>query len=331
LTVIARLAHLMLDQAAAIGVDRDELMRESGLNPSEIKDPDGRIAHDKMVALWETLIRKKPGRALGVRLGYTVKVRDLGLVGYTMLYSRTLMQAVHRMARYSRVLNESLHLMLKRGVDHAHVVVEASPALNALKHPVEARLAGVLAAAREITASEIEPIEVHFPFERPDHASELEAFFRGTLIFDGGESMLVLRNEDLDRAVVAADETLIGYLDQLAEEAMRPLTGRENFTERARWALWGELSDGQPSLQRIGKLLGVSGRTLQRRLHEEGTSFAALLDDLRQRMAVRLLRDRELAIYEIAFLLGYSEPSTFHRAFHRWHDCTPQEFRRVMA
>ncbi len=92
-------------------------------------------------------------------------------------------------------------------------------------------------------------------------------------------------------------------------------------------ALWAEVKEGRPSLQNVASTLAMSPRTLQRRLNDEGTSFSEILEAFRQQMATVLLEDDKLAVYEIAFLLGYSEPSTFHRAFRRWTDRSPREFR----
>ena len=89
------------------------------------------------------------------------------------------------------------------------------------------------------------------------------------------------------------------------------------------------LSDGKPSLEHAAKALGTSVRTLQRRLKSEGTTFAALLEELRRELASGLVRSKDLAIYEVAYLLGYSEPSTFYRAFRRWHGVSPLEYRRT--
>ncbi len=108
------------------------------------------------------------------------------------------------------------------------------------------------------------------------------------------------------------------------------MNDQDSLVLKVRQALWSELSGGKPTIGKIADVLGLSVRTLQRRLHEDGTSFANVLEDFRRDMSVRLLRDRGLAVYEVAFLLGYSEPSTFFRAFRRWVGMAPQEFRKSL-
>lgn len=89
-----------------------------------------------------------------------------------------------------------------------------------------------------------------------------------------------------------------------------------------------EFRGGDPSLERVADQLGLTPRTLQRKLHEMGTSHNELLDQMRRQLAMRYLREREMAICEVAYLLGFSESSSFHRAFKRWTGVTPKEFRK---
>jgi AraC-like DNA-binding protein len=142
-----------------------------------------------------------------------------------------------------------------------------------------------------------------------------------------------LRARDVGRRVIAPDVTLAGYLDQLAEQVLRSLGERRGTSvEATARAVWARLSSGKPNLRQTAIAMGISGRTLQRRLSEDGTSFELVLDDLRRDQSISLLHDRSLAVDEVAFLLGYSEPSTFYRAFRRWHGVTPGKYRaKILA
>src|SRR5205814_7952677 len=114
-------------------------------------------------------------------------------------------------------------------------------------------------------------------------------------------------------------------------EAMKALGAGRTVADRLRHAVWSELADGAPSLGRMAALLGHSPRTLQRRLAEDGTSFEDIVAGLRRDLAGRLLRERRLAIYEVAFMLGYSDPSQFNRAFQKWYGVAPRAFRASSA
>jgi AraC-like DNA-binding protein len=246
-----------------------------------------------------------------------------------MYHSQSLHRAIERLIRYSNILSDAIQIKVIDGEEADQVVLDNEPESRVLRHPVDSRLAAVLSIAREISSSDIVPVEVCFCYPEPQDTSAHREFFRAPLSFGQPDSMLVLRKRDMNLPVVSADETLSGYLDRLADETLQMTTPRGSFVERVQRAIWSKLSGGQPTLRRMAEILGVSVRTLQRRLGEEGTSFAAVLDGLRRHMSVRLLNNRELAVYEVAYLLGYSEPSTFFRAFRRWHGIPPAEYRKL--
>jgi len=330
LTGVARIPLLLLDHAEELGLDATELADDAKLTELDLGDPDSRVPVTKIEALWRSLIERRPDVPIGLRLGQRGSARGLGLVGYTMAYSPTLRESLRRLERYSQVISEAIQCSLEEDGPHSRFTLDADACLDALRHPIDARMAAVLTVAREITGRELVPLEVWFSYARPADVAEHRTFFRGQLEFDRPRSLFVWRNEDLELPVVAADETLSGYLDRLAEEALEALGRGDSFLDKVRKALWVELSGGRPTLERTATVLGVSARTLQRRLGELGTSFSDLLDKFRRDMSTRLLRNESLAVYEVAFLLGYSEPSTFYRAFRRWTGVSPVEYRRSL-
>ena len=158
---------------------------------------------------------------------------------------------------------------------------------------------------------------------------DYETFFAAPLEFAALATAFLLRNEDLARPVAVADITLTGYLDRLAEQVLATLGSERTVRERVRRVLWSELTEAVPSLGSVAKALGASARTLQRQLRDEQTSFAAVLAELRREMAPSLLRDGQLAVSEVGFLLGYEDPSAFQRAFRRWFGRSPRAFRNA--
>ena len=328
LTGLARIPLLVLQRAEELGLDRAELMRSAGLSAAELRDPDARVSMAKVWSVWRAAIHRSGDPAFGVRVGESTSGRHLGLVGYAMLYSSGLREALQHLERYVRIVSDAVRFEFHEDSAGAHLTFEPVPKLDALQHPVAARLAWVLTVSRKITAREIVPLEVSFPFSRPPETGAYRSCFRAPLRFDRPQGALLLPRADLDLPVITGDATLRGYLEQLAEEVLGSLTATSSFADRVRHLLWTELSAGQPTLERVASMLSSSVRTVQRRLNQEGTSFAGLLNEFRREMAAHLLRDPTLAVYEIAFLLGYSEPSTFFRAFRRWHGVSPQELRR---
>jgi AraC-like DNA-binding protein len=331
LTGIASIALSMLHRVEQLGLDREELVGIVGFTQNELEDSDARVPVTKIVELWRQVIERVPDPELGVRLGSEIKGPEMGIVGYAMHYSSTLGEALNRISRYCQIVSEAIQCTVERRDAGVAVVLDAHPMLDALRHPIGARLSGVLSTMREITDREIVPVEVLFPSPRPDELTLHRQFFRCPLKFEERRAAVVLRVEDLEVPVTNADERLCRYLDQLSAESLETLGQEGSFVDRVRRAIWSDLSGGNPCLAQAASTLGVSTRTLQRRLHEEGTTFASLLDVFRREMSARLLRDKSLAVYEVAFLLGYSDPSAFYRAFRRWRGASPYEFRTAAA
>jgi AraC-like DNA-binding protein len=187
----------------------------------------------------------------------------------------------------------------------------------------------VLALCREIAAAPITPLTVQLPYRRPEDVRAYERFYRAPLEFGALATAFLLRNDDLARPVVASDATLSGYLDHLAAQLLAALGGADTLRDQVRRLLWSELSAGVPGLDAVGRVLGMSPRTLQRRLRAEGTTLSAMLTQVRHDLALPLLGDGQLAVAEVAFLLGYEDPSAFNRAFRRWSGRSPRAFRRA--
>src|SRR5215510_1801611 len=270
---LARAALMHLERASRFGVPRTELLREARLNEEQLRDPDARVPRSAIVRLWHAVASRVPNSALGLRYGAEFRVREFGLVGYTMAFSRSVGAALNRLTRYDRILSETLAVTLDARDDATWVRVDVEPELRAFRPAADFRLAALLAGCREIAAAPIAPLTVQMPYRRPADVHEYERFYRAPLEFGALGTAFLLRNEDLARPVVAADATLTGYLDQLAEQLLAALGGADTLRDQVRRLLWSELSAGVPGLDDVGRVLGMSPRTLQRRLREEGTTF----------------------------------------------------------
>jgi len=328
---LARLALVHLDETTRVGLPRADLLREAGLSEEQLRDPDARIPLSAVARIWQATISRSPDPMLGLRLGVNVRARQFGLVGYTLLFSRTLGGALERLARYSRIVSDLLVVELEASAEATWVRLDVQPALRALRPAADARLAALVAVCRELSGTPIAPLAVEFPYRRPGDVKDYEKFFRAPLEFSCLCTSFLLGREDLARPVVSSDDALTGYLERLAEQVLSALGAERTIHDQVRRILWQEMTEGVLSVGRAARCLGLSPRTLQRRLREEKTTFAAVLAELRQEMAQPLLRDGRLAVSEVAFLLGYEDVTSFQRAFRHWFGVSPREFRRRAA
>jgi AraC-like DNA-binding protein len=325
---VARVPLAILHYAEGLGLDRGKILRMAGLGEEDLADPDGRVPLERLVATWQATASLTGDERLGLHMGASTTVRQLGLMGYAMAHSDTFRDACRIGARYSRIIQEAAAVTFEENDECGWLRVSPAPVLDVIRHPVDARLALIVAVSREITGADITPVKVCFPYPEPADATAYREFFRGPVAFDEPYSQVAFKQRDLQRPLLSADPALAGYMYQLAEEVLASLTSEGELLEQVRRAIWTDLSGGLAGLEAAAGRLGMGPRSLQRRLKEEGTSFMEVLDDLRHEMAVQMLHDRRVTVYEIAFLLGYSDPSTFFRAFRRWEGTSPHEFRR---
>ena len=330
--VLARVVSLMLDRAEKEGLWPQALLKAAGLNGEDLTRPDAHVPLSAEVALWQLIAQATADPGLGVRMGASHRARDYGLLGYAFYYSATLGAALWRLVRYGRVITDAVRFTLPAADRNYVAVAEAHPALGeGLPYAVDNRLATIVAVCREITGIEDIPARVDFTYDQPASTLEHRRFFRCPLRFSQPASRVIFQRRDLALPVAHADEQLVGFLSERTEQVLRTLTTGTPFREEVRSIIWALLSEGPPTLSRIASELQLPTRTLQRQLAVEGTSVREETERIRKDMATATLLDRSKPIEEIAFLLGYIEPSTFYRSFRRWTGKTPHQYRLAAA
>jgi AraC-like DNA-binding protein len=243
-----------------------------------------------------------------------------------MSFSATLGHALHRLERYGRILTDSSEFRLDP-TPSRHVKAVDTGLTHRSRYVIEYRLGSVLTISRAITGVDIMPVEVAFSYDQPASTLEHRRLFRCPLRFGQPESRVVLEARDLELPIRRADETLAGYLTEHAEKVVGSLLTGTSIRDRVRAVIWGALSGGRPNLAQVAAALHLPRRTLQRHLAAEGTSLEQEVDDIRKNVAMAALKDRRHSVEEVAFLLGYTEPSTFFRSFKRWTGTTPHHYR----
>jgi AraC-like DNA-binding protein len=312
------------------GFDVGPIRRLPGLRGRDLTDPDALFAGAALEEAWQLAVAITRDDALGLHLAEQLPRGALDLVEYAFRASKTLAGSLDRMARYGRLINDRLAMRVLCGTGERRFLVGEPDGRPLDRQRAELSLALVLRLARETTASGLAPVEVSFVHPAPEDVSEHRRFFRSPLRFQSGVSEIVFSEADGSRSLGSADPALAGVVARRLEKllARRGRPQGESLTGGVRHWLAGELGQGDISAAQAARSLGLSERTLSRRLAGEGTSFRAVLDRFRRETAVALLHDRALGVAEIAFFLGYSEPAAFHRSFKRWTGKTPLAYRR---
>jgi AraC-like DNA-binding protein len=170
--------------------------------------------------------------------------------------------------------------------------------------------------------------EAHYQCARPESGPDRASVLGCPVTFGAPETRLLLHRAPIERPLPRHDPALFAYLERHTRSILARIPAAGRAADQVRRLITEELRNGEPSQADISRRLAMSERTLQRRLRDENTTFAEILDSARAELSQLYLREGNIAAYEVAFLLGYSEPSAFHRAFRRWTGQTPQEFRK---
>jgi len=334
-TVLSALVLGNLHAAESFGFDVGALRDAAGLSDTMLEDPDGRVPVENYVALWETIERDPRAIAFGLSLGKQLGVDALGVVGYVMQHAPDVRTALHCLQRFNGLLGDGVGPQLTEAGDRASLQRVEPPRVARLQSLSIAAPLGTVTLLRQLAGvPEHEPIALEAGFQHPPlppaPLHELQTALACPLAFNQSETRLVLPHAFLDRALVAPNSALLAYLERHARALLTKVRDPTSTSERVRTLLSERLREGEPTQASVAKLCGMSERTLQRRLQEEATTFAQLLDEVRHALARMYLTDSQLAVFEVAFLLGYSEPSAFNRAFRRWTGASPSEFRRTL-
>jgi len=318
----------LCSELARAGVDVHAMLRELAIDPALIADPDARLPAAVVFRAFEAA----PGRAhddlFGLHAGARAPLGAFAVFDVALRNSRTLGEAAERACRYYRLIDDRTEMKVIVDGDLARVTCRNLAMPSVSRTSSELLLATIVTRGRQLAGCEWPMRAVHFVAEGPrDHRAH-ERFFAAPVRFGQPADELVFDRSWLDRPVLDAEPSLATFFDRHIASLGDQDPGGDPFADRVRRAIGAALDD-RPSLARTARQLGVSSRTLQRKLGALGTSYAELVDSVRRTVATRCLETQDVAISEVAYVVGFAEVSAFHRAFKRWTGTTPTEFRRA--
>jgi AraC-like DNA-binding protein len=316
----------LMSGLTTLGYDPVPLLNRQGIDSEMLLDPDATMPMSVCVGLLAEGVRATGDDNLGLHVAERAELGSFDVHFYAMVSSPTLGAAFERVCRYQRLIHETSEVRLAKSGDRAVLSHRLAGGMPAPRQTAELLIAAWVRAGRAAACTKWSPAEVRFAHRAPRDSREHERFFGAPLRFGTGENALVLPAGLLDLPCRGTDPSLLSLLDRYAADRLdgpRAAT----FADRARAALSEEMQTGYVTAHALAARLAVSVRTLHRSLAVEGTSFRRLLDQLRLDIAERHLRDDRMSVAEVAFLVGFSELSAFHRAFKRWTGRTPVAFR----
>ena len=325
--IITRLA---CGRARQEGVEVELLLREAGLTHQQIDDPCARLAVKSQIRFLELAATTLKDECLGFHLAQNFDLRMGGLFYYVLASSDTLGEALQRGVRYSAIVNEGITLRLREGKGIRINFAYAGVARHSDRHQIEFSMVTLVRICRQLTNRHVRPSRVSFTHRRKDDASELRTFFGGDVTFGAAVDELAFPTSIQQMMVVDADPYLNDLLIKYCEQALTARSTKQSSVGlNVENVIALHLPHGKARVGEIARKLGVSQRTLARRLSSEGLTFANILQRLKSDLAKRHLADQTLSISEIAWLLGYQDVSAFTHAFKRWTGIAPRAVRQA--
>jgi len=326
---MARLAYL---RAKEKGVDVEVLLRDAGLTPRQIDDPGARVEVKSQIRFLDLVATKLNDELLGFHLAQGFDLRAMGLLYYVLASSDLLDEALRRGVRYSTIVNEGLALKYREdeGITINFNYVGVARHLD--RHQIECTMVTLVRMCRELTSRRLSAARVSLTHRRRGGATEFKSFFGCDVTFGAALDEIAFPTSVGKLSIVGADPYLNQLLIRYCEEALASRsTTRSSYRSSVESAIAVLLPHGKAQAGEVSRELGVSRRTLARRLSSEGLTFADILQRLKFDLAKRDLADETLSISEIAWLLGYQDVSAFTHAFKRWTGTTPRAMRQALG
>jgi AraC-like DNA-binding protein len=329
MSTIASWSATIVRALDARGLDGTAIAARAGIDAATLTDADGRVPRAALTRLWELAVEESGDPAFGLEAARHTLQTTFHALGYAVLASTTMREAVERIIRYRRLIGEIIQLRLEEHGDASRFVVDVSAGRGVVPpQAVDAFMAVMVRQARLLQGGRNSPpLSVSLERAAPDDPSPYTRAFGTPVSFGQPANFLEYSHADLDRRLPSAnaelarqnDEVVVRYLARLEESGVLVKT---------RQALFDSLPSGAPTKQQIAKRLGMSPRSLQRMLADEGTSFTDLLAEARLTLAKSYLDEGRLPVTEIAFVLGFADTSAFSRAFRRWTGVAPSDYAK---
>lgn len=327
ISTIGSVASLIYMALERYNVGPDALFTKAGIDVSQLGDPNTRFPMLRLQKLWKLSVEATKDETFGLVAADQMQPAMLHGLGFAWLASDTLHDALKRLVRYARLLNSHANLELIENRDTLELTFyRPDKNINIAPVTIDVALAIFLRMCRLTAMEDIHPYAVYFARTDPANRVAYESYFNAPIYFNAESSKLIFNRADMDNMLPMSnpelarinDETVIKYLARF---------DKSSIIMNVRAQIIEKLPAGAADQANIADALHLSLRSMQRKLKEKDTNYRSLLDDTRKDLALQYIKECHHSISEITYMLGFSEPSNFTRAFKRWTGYAPVDYR----
>jgi AraC-like DNA-binding protein len=314
------------------GLAADSVCSAARIDPGWLDEPDARVPAAAMERLWAVAEQLTGDPDLGLHSAESYNPGALSIVGYVILSCRTAGQALERLACYAPLLNEGLQVTLDHAQGRTTCSFGAADGLDSFllrtpRQAVETLAAGIVTTLGRLATRALMPLAVDFRHAAPPATAVHTRLLGPVVRFGQPANAVVYDSVSLETGMLSADPALLEVFEGDARRRLDQLGSRGAVSARVQRIVFGRLKGEVPSLAAVASELAMSERSVQRSLSEEATSYRDIVDAVRKDLALTHLARPGASATDVAFLLGFSEPSAFTRAFRRWTGASPSQFR----
>lgn len=324
---LATATNILWRLLEAYGHDPEPLYRDVGIHPDLLKKSGARIQYASVNKLWRKAAEIIDDPCFGLQAAKYWHPSYLYALGYAWLTSHTLREALNRFVRYLRIVSEASSLILEDDSDGLTLRVDLQSAGMRVPAQIDMFMAINIHMCRLNYGENLKPLSVNFVHPEPSCSKKYFDLFKSPVHFSSSRDSISFSLAEVDQHLLGANPHLARINDQLLINYLAKLN-KEDIIHRAKASIIEMMPSGGVADEKVAQKLNMSVRSFQRKLNDAGTTFRKISDATRKELALNYVRDQDIELFEIAFLLGFSEQSAFSRAFKRWTGNSPSEIRK---
>ncbi len=324
-TTVVSIASVLGKVLDHYGLDKYAIAEQAGIDTRIAYQPNDRISTTRLQKVWKIAHQQSADDCLGLVYAQLVQPASLSGLGLAWITSDSLKDSINRLVRFQSAITTSIDYVFNE-LDDCYQVIFRSKIKNPEIVSIDASIATLYKMCQITYGPDLEVDAVSIAHAKPDCAHKFDEFFGVKVKFDAQETQLFFSKNVLELRLPTSNPDLARMNDQIVIDYLKCFD-KHNIVMQVRARVIEELNNGIPHQDKIAGQLNMSLRNLQRKLKDENSSFKGILDETRSELSKQYLRGSDRSIIEVGFLLGFTEPSNFARAFRRWTGVSPNEYR----
>lgn len=322
---------ILIEYATSINIDIQEIFKTIHFNPGLLKHPSARIPVNQYQTLWKKIVDKSKDKYFGLHFGESTNDFCRGnVMCAVMMNCPDIGVAIQKFIRYHSILSDLIIPKLIEDGDYAYFTWDNNiPDLTLDHHQNESNIIMLNSVLQCLSRATIDIIKIRFSHKQPDDITEHERIFNASLVFGCNRNEIIFKRDDLFKKIFLANPELLNANEKFVVELLNRLSEKKSGSDKVIRLLSNSLVSGTSlDIESVAHELASSTRKLQQKLKEEGNSYQKLYDQVRKEIALIHINKPDVSFYDVAFLLGFSEQSSFNHAFKRWTGSNPKEYKK---